>query len=132
MACKLLHKSLFSSAALGEDTAQLYFDVLREVHAVPARVVVAPDTFRGESTTFIPRAIWLALATPQPRVNDDVDDIVGALVRGGGDGSDCDATSAVAVMGFCYGGGKALRYAIEARTADASPGEVLDAFPKRF
>ena len=34
-------------------------------------VVVAPDTFRGETARLpnIPKAIWLALTTPQPRVN---------------------------------------------------------------
>ena len=28
-------------------------------------LVIAPDTFRGVSTSFIPQAIWLALSTPQ-------------------------------------------------------------------
>lgn len=28
-------------------------------------IVIAPDTYRGESTRFIPRAIYLALGTPQ-------------------------------------------------------------------
>ena len=39
-------------------------------------VCIAPDTFRGVSTTFIPRAIWLALTAPQERVNADLDDIL--------------------------------------------------------
>jgi hypothetical protein len=28
-------------------------------------IVIAPDTYRGESTRFIPKAIYLALETPQ-------------------------------------------------------------------
>jgi len=28
-------------------------------------IVIAPDTYRGESTRFIPKAIYLALGTPQ-------------------------------------------------------------------
>ena len=28
-------------------------------------VVIAPDTYRGESTRFIPKAIYLALGSPQ-------------------------------------------------------------------
>mmetsp|Transcript_24599 Transcript_24599/g.68093 ORF Transcript_24599/g.68093 Transcript_24599/m.68093 type:complete len:381 (+) Transcript_24599:38-1180(+) len=38
--------------------------------------VIAPDTFRGEYSTFIPYCLWLALATPQDRVNQDLDDVV--------------------------------------------------------
>ena len=65
--------------------------------------VVCPDTFRGDSSTFIPKCIWLALSTPQERVNNDLDDVVQYLkeefflLLGG-------------IMGLCYGGGKALRY----------------------
>ena len=39
-------------------------------------IVIAPDTFRGVSTSFIPKAIWLALSTPQDRVNRDLDDVL--------------------------------------------------------
>jgi carboxymethylenebutenolidase len=65
--------------------------------------VVAPDTFRGTSTNFIPKAIWLALSTPQERVNRDLNSVVEYY-------RDHDK---LAVMGFCYGGGKAIRYAIQ-------------------
>jgi carboxymethylenebutenolidase len=34
-------------------------------------IVVAPDTFWGAVTDFIPKAIWLALTTPTEHVNDD-------------------------------------------------------------
>ena len=68
-------------------------------------LVVAPDVFRGVTTDFIPRAIWLALSTPQPRVNADVD----AVLRWAAAQDDVDAER-VAVMGFCFGGGKAIGY----------------------
>jgi carboxymethylenebutenolidase len=68
-------------------------------------LVVAPDVFRGVTTDFIPRAIWLALSTPQLRVNADVD----AVLRWAAAQDDVDAER-VAVMGFCFGGGKAIGY----------------------
>ena len=49
--------------------AQLFADEL-------GCLVIAPDTFRGVSSTFIPQCIWLALSTPQQRVNDDLDDAI--------------------------------------------------------
>lgn len=69
--------------------------------------VVAPDTFRGVVTDFIPRAIWLALSTPQERVNEDLDAV--CLHLGVGD------SKKLAVVGFCYGGGKAIRYTTQRR-----------------
>jgi carboxymethylenebutenolidase len=73
-------------------------------------VVIAPDTFRGVSTSFIPRAIWLALTTPQKRVNSDLDDVVRWAAQ-----QEYADTRKLAVMGFCYGGGKAIRYTTQAR-----------------
>lgn len=76
---------------------------------------IAPDTYRGVTTTFIPRAILLALTTPQKRVNADLDDVVEwAAKQPGVDGSK------VAVLGFCYGGGKAIRYTTQARPTAAT------------
>ena len=74
--------------------------------------VIAPDTFRGESSTFIPKCIWLALSTPQDRVNDDLDDVVQYCKEN-------DSHELAAVMGFCYGGGKAIRYTTQ-RQPDAA------------
>jgi carboxymethylenebutenolidase len=71
--------------------------------------VIAPDTFRGTVTDFIPKAIWLALTMPQNRVNDDLDAVCVHL----GD------TKKIALMGFCYGGGKAIRYTTQ-RKPDAA------------
>ena len=76
-------------------------------------VVVAPDTFRGEVTEFIPRAIWLAISTPQERVNDDLDAVCSFLESG--QFASVRKLGKVAVMGFCYRGGKAIRYTIQRR-----------------
>lgn len=68
--------------------------------------VIAPDTFRGESSTFIPKCIYLALSTPQDRVDRDLDDV---LQWASTQPQSMDV-SRLAVMGFCYGGGKAIQY----------------------
>ncbi|CAB9508220.1 sirohydrochlorin [Seminavis robusta] len=84
--------------------------------------VIAPDTFRGESSTFIPKCIWLALSTPQDRVNADLDDVLQwytattATTEESKDGS----TLSLAVMGFCYGGGKAIRYTTHCQPSAAT------------
>ncbi len=76
--------------------------------------VIAPDTFRGTVTDFIPKAIWLALSTPQDRVNDDLDAVCRYLGLHGDDSS-----KKLALVGFCYGGGKAIRYTTQ-RKQDAA------------
>jgi len=80
-------------------------------------IVIAPDTFRGVSTSFIPKAIWLALSTPQDRVNRDLDDVLAWAAS-----PECGRVAGVmadpkrvAVLGFCYGGGKAIRYTTQSR-----------------
>ncbi len=77
--------------------------------------VVAPDLFRGVTTSFIPRAIWLALTTQQSDVDDDLD----AVVRYCAGQELCD-TRRLALMGFCWGGGKALRYTTRVRPTAAT------------
>ena len=93
----LIHEFFGLSQSIA-DKAQLFADEL-------GCLAIAPDTFRGTATTFIPQAIWLALTTPQPRVNRDLDSVVAwASSQEGAD------ASKLAILGFCYGGGKALRY----------------------
>lgn len=77
-------------------------------------LVIAPDTYRGTSTSFIPQAIYFALTTPQERVNQDLDDALRWAVRAGAN------TKRVAVLGFCYGGGKAIRYTTQVRPTAAT------------
>ena len=71
--------------------------------------VIAPDTFRGEVTSFIPKAIWLAISTPQERVNEDINHVCSYLEKENG------KEGKLAIMGFCYGGGKAIRYTTQCK-----------------
>jgi carboxymethylenebutenolidase len=73
-------------------------------------VVVAPDTYRGSVTSWLPRAIYLSLTTPTERVNVDLDAVFAWLAGR----PDVDPNRII-VMGFCYGGGKALRYSLHNR-----------------
>lgn len=70
-------------------------------------VVVAPDTYRGQTTNWIPRAIYLALSTADEQVNSDLDAVFAWLSSQ----PNVDPKRIV-VMGFCYGGGKALVYSL--------------------
>ena len=77
-------------------------------------VCIAPDTFRGVSTTFIP-CDWLALTTPQERVNADITDIIDWA----GTAVENVDTSRVAVAGF-DGWWQALRYCAKQRVDAAA------------
>lgn len=78
-----------------------------EALAQEGYIVVAPDTYRGAVTGWLPRAIYLSASTPTERVNRDLDSVFAWLAQQ----PDVDATR-IMVMGFCYGGGKALRYSL--------------------
>ncbi len=69
--------------------------------------VVAPDTFRGSTTAWIPRAIYQVITSKPEQVNQELDSVYAWL----------QAQSEVApartgVMGFCYGGRAALTYSL--------------------
>lgn len=78
-------------------------------------IVVAPDTYRGAVTNWLPRAIYLSASTPTLRVNEDLDTVFAWLVEQ----PDVDPDR-IMVMGFCYGGGKALRYSLHNRQIGAT------------
>ncbi|MFV9506166.1 MAG: dienelactone hydrolase family protein [Oscillochloridaceae bacterium umkhey_bin13] len=86
-----------------------------EALAAEGYVVVAPDTFRGSSTSWIPRAIYLAASTPPERVNTDLDAVYAWLATQ----PEVDPER-IAVMGFCYGGRTSLRYSIHNPTVAAT------------
>ena len=68
--------------------------------------VVAPDTFRGTTVSWVPAAIWNVVTAPADRVEADLRAVVDAMRA--------DARldpQRIAVVGFCYGGREALRYA---------------------
>lgn len=68
--------------------------------------VFAPDTYRGQAAEYVSRALWLRLTVPEERVLTDLDGAVRHL-----QGVDTVDPERIAVVGFCYGGEMALRYA---------------------
>lgn len=70
-------------------------------------IVVAPDLFRGSTTSLVPRAIFQVVSNPPAQVNADLDAVFAWLA------SQPDVRAdRIAVMGFCFGGGTSLRYSL--------------------
>lgn len=69
--------------------------------------VVAPDTFRGSSTSWIPRAIYQVISTKQETVNADLDSVYAWLTS-----QPEVANNRIAIVGFCYGGRASLLYSL--------------------
>jgi carboxymethylenebutenolidase len=70
-------------------------------------LVVAPDTFRGSTTSWIPRAIYQVITTKPENINADLDSVYAWLE------SQPDADAArIATAGFCYGGRASLAYSL--------------------
>lgn len=78
-----------------------------EALAAEGYLVVAPDTFRGGSTGWLPRAIYQTASTAPEQVNTDLDAVF-AWVAAQPD----VLADRVAIMGFCYGGRTSLLYSI--------------------
>jgi carboxymethylenebutenolidase len=70
-------------------------------------IVIAPDTFRGSTSMWIPRAIYHVITTAPAQVNRDLDSVF-AWVESQ---PDMDA-SRVGTAGFCYGGRASLAYSL--------------------
>jgi carboxymethylenebutenolidase len=70
-------------------------------------LVVAPDTFRGSTTSWIPRAIYQVITTNQENVNADLDSVYAWL-----ESQPDVAEDQVGVAGFCYGGRASLLYSL--------------------
>lgn len=70
-------------------------------------LVIAPDTFRGSTTGWIPRAIYQVISTRPENVNADLDSVSAWLE------SQPDVDRArIAIAGFCYGGRTSLAYSL--------------------
>ncbi len=70
-------------------------------------VVVAPDTFRGKTASWVPTAIWQVISTQRSDINQDLDTVYAWLKEQ----PNVDS-SRIMVMGFCYGGGASLAYSL--------------------
>ncbi len=69
--------------------------------------MVAPDTFRGSTTSWIPRAIYQVISTKPENVNADLDSVYAWLE------SQPEADNdRIAIAGFCYGGRTSLLYSL--------------------
>lgn len=75
--------------------------------AAEGYVVLAPDTYRGPATQQVPRAIFLRLSVPEDRVDADMQAAFDYLAS-----QETVAAEQIGVMGFCYGGGVALRHGV--------------------
>jgi carboxymethylenebutenolidase len=76
---------------------------LADALAAEGYVVLAPDAYRGRTTSLIPRAIWLVTTTPQPQIAADIDSALAYLRQ-------LDEVDAARVgsVGFCFGGRQSL------------------------
>lgn len=70
-------------------------------------LVVAPDTFRGSTTGWIPRAIYQVISTKSENVDADLDSVYAWLESN----PDVNADR-IAIAGFCYGGRTSLTYSL--------------------
>jgi carboxymethylenebutenolidase len=69
--------------------------------------VIAPDTFRGSTTSWIPRAIFQVITNSPEQVNTDLDSVFAWLETQ----PEVDA-SRIGIAGFCYGGRASLLYSL--------------------
>ena len=70
-------------------------------------LVIAPDTFRGSTTGWVPRAIYQVISSKPENVNADLDSVYAWLESQ----PDVDANR-IAIAGFCYGGRTSLAYSL--------------------
>jgi carboxymethylenebutenolidase len=70
-------------------------------------LVIAPDTFRGSTTGWVPRAIYQVISSKPENVNADLDSVYAWLESQ----TDVDGDR-IAIAGFCYGGRTSLAYSL--------------------
>ncbi|NWF71312.1 MAG: dienelactone hydrolase family protein [Chloroflexi bacterium] len=81
---------------------------LADILAQQGYVVLAPDTYRGRTATTVPGALFLRISVPEARVDADMMSAYAYLT------TQANVDNArVGVMGFCYGGGVALRHGVQ-------------------
>jgi carboxymethylenebutenolidase len=70
-------------------------------------VVIAPDTFRGSTTNFLPRAIYQVISSRSENFNMDLDSVYAWL-----ESQPYVDRDRIAILGFCYGGRTSLVYSL--------------------
>jgi carboxymethylenebutenolidase len=83
--------------------------------AAEGYLVVAPDTFRGFTTGWIPSAIYQVITNKPEQINADLDSVYAWLETQ----SSVDK-SKIGIVGFCYGGRTALLYSLHNNLLAAS------------
>ena len=78
-------------------------------------VVIAPDTFRGSTTAFIPRAIYQVISTKPENVDQDLDTVYSWIKA-----DEKLSKQPIAILGFCYGGRTSLNYSLHNPNLDAT------------
>lgn len=71
-------------------------------------IVVAPDAMRGNTTSWLPRAIWQTLRKERAEINTDLATTYAWLAQQ----ADVDPER-IAIMGFCFGGSASMHYSLE-------------------
>ena len=70
-------------------------------------LVIAPDTFRGSTTGWLPRAIYQVVSSKPENINADLDSVYAWLE------SQLDVDpDRIAIAGFCFGGRTSLAYSL--------------------
>jgi len=69
--------------------------------------VIAPDMFRGSTTSWIPRAIYQVITTPEKNLVEDLD-----VVFTGLESDPQIKIDKVGIVGFCFGGRTSLLYSL--------------------
>ena len=70
-------------------------------------LVVAPDTFRGSTTSWIPSAIYQVVTNKAEQVNQDLDSVYAWI-----EAQPNAAAQRTGIVGFCYGGRASLSYSL--------------------
>ncbi len=70
-------------------------------------LVVAPDTFRGSTTAWIPRAIFQVLTSKPEQVSKDLDAVYAWI-----ENQPNVLENRIGIVGFCYGGRASLNYSL--------------------
>ncbi len=70
-------------------------------------LVVAPDTFRGSTTEWIPRAIYQVIVNKPEQVNQDLESVYAWIAT-----QPNALANRIGIVGFCYGGRASLSYSL--------------------